>query len=430
MTISTLLKYLIGDRDAILCIARCPKAIWVGLLLVLAAGFAREYDGEDLLHEPWHLLIPLGASLASSAFLYLLVRVVAWAHKAERPGLIRGYFEFLSLYWMTAPLAVLYAVPVERFLTAADSMRANLAFLGLVAVWRVLLMSRIVSVLWTQGFWTGFVLVMVFADTLAATILVVTPLPIVSVMGGIRLSESEAILHNTVWTLRVLSVISWPIWAIVAAAIAMRKQPGWQYAIADAERSQVSAGMWALAIGSLLLWAAVLPVPQSEQRLRRQVELDLRAGRLADALSIMSAHERKDFPPHWDPLPRIAYHEKNPDIVAIINQLNPQETKPWAREVYAEKFGNWLRGHDEYASTWVFIDDAEELSRRIALIEKLPERAKVIVANAEGLQWTAERKELPDGLRERISRLLREADIRQGPNAKTNGESDSHTDSP
>jgi hypothetical protein len=69
MTLWTLLKFLAGNRDAIVSAARCNGAIWIGLLFVIAAGFAREYDGEDLLHEPWHLAIPLGASLASSAAL-------------------------------------------------------------------------------------------------------------------------------------------------------------------------------------------------------------------------------------------------------------------------------------------------------------------------------------------------------------------------
>ncbi len=64
MSIITILRFLVGDRDAILNIASSRGAIWIGLLLVLSAGFPREYDGEDLLHEPWHLLLPLGASLS------------------------------------------------------------------------------------------------------------------------------------------------------------------------------------------------------------------------------------------------------------------------------------------------------------------------------------------------------------------------------
>ena len=65
MTISTLIRYLVGHRRAILEVAESKSAVWLGLLFVISAGFAREYDGVDLLHEPWHLALPLGASLAT-----------------------------------------------------------------------------------------------------------------------------------------------------------------------------------------------------------------------------------------------------------------------------------------------------------------------------------------------------------------------------
>jgi hypothetical protein len=43
---------------------------------------------------------------------------------------------FLTL---TSPLALLYAIPVERFMAWQDAVSANVAFLGVVAVWRVAL---------------------------------------------------------------------------------------------------------------------------------------------------------------------------------------------------------------------------------------------------------------------------------------------------
>jgi hypothetical protein len=58
MQVSTLIQYLFGNRRAIVDIANCRHAVWLGMLMVLSAGFAREYDGEDLLHDPWHLLMP------------------------------------------------------------------------------------------------------------------------------------------------------------------------------------------------------------------------------------------------------------------------------------------------------------------------------------------------------------------------------------
>ena len=48
---------------------------------------------------------------------------------------------------MTAPLAWLYAIPYERFLSPVGATRANLWTLGLVAAWRVLLIIRVLVVL-------------------------------------------------------------------------------------------------------------------------------------------------------------------------------------------------------------------------------------------------------------------------------------------
>ena len=72
MNIRTLLRYLFGGRQAILELASSRWALVIGLLFVLSASFAREYDGEDLLREPWHLLLPLAASLVSSFVLFCL----------------------------------------------------------------------------------------------------------------------------------------------------------------------------------------------------------------------------------------------------------------------------------------------------------------------------------------------------------------------
>ena len=190
MNVPTLIRYLFGSRRCLVEVYRCPSAIWLGLLFVISAGFAREYDGEDLLHEPWHLLLPLGASLLTSSLLFALLEV-AFARgqgvRSKRP--LWKYRSFLGLYWMTAPLAWLYALPVERFLDAPDAVRVNLWLLGIVSVWRVALMTRVVSVIYGRSLLAAFFVVMLFADSVAMFVFWLTPLPIVSIMGGIRLTS-------------------------------------------------------------------------------------------------------------------------------------------------------------------------------------------------------------------------------------------------
>ena len=163
----TLLLFLIGNRQAILDIAANRHALWIGALFVLSAAFARDYDGEDLLHEPWHLLIPFAASIVASFLLFIFVNFPAFAEDGKRPSAFSAYCSFLALFWMTAPLAWLYAIPYERFLSPGVATSANLWTLALVALWRVLLMVRIVSVTTNRHPVGSFFIVLAFGDAIA-----------------------------------------------------------------------------------------------------------------------------------------------------------------------------------------------------------------------------------------------------------------------
>ena len=83
--------------------AQCRQAVWPGLLFVLSAGFAREYDGESLIDEPWHVLLPLAASLITSLILFWMVSVTARRRSSGETTIHVPYRTFLSLFWMTAP---------------------------------------------------------------------------------------------------------------------------------------------------------------------------------------------------------------------------------------------------------------------------------------------------------------------------------------
>ena len=105
---------------------------------------------------------------------------------------------------------------------AEEATRANLWLLAVVSAWRVMLMTRVICVVYEARAWRAFFLVMFFADTVALVLLFLTPLPVLSLMGGIRLTESEQLIQGTAFLIGVLGVLSWPIWffgAAVAIAI-------------------------------------------------------------------------------------------------------------------------------------------------------------------------------------------------------------------
>ena len=349
LTMLTVIRFLFGDRRAILDVAAGRGAVWVGLVLVLSAALAREYDGEDLLHEPWHLLLPLGASLATSFLLYVIVYGVSCIgasdgsaeSEAKLPPFFATYRRFLGLYWMTAPLAWLYAIPVERLVDAPSSVVLNLDLLGAVSLWRVLLITRVISVLLGWRVIAVLVVVMLFADLVVLGILFATPLPVVSLMGGVRLNEAEQLTLSIGYSVGILGALSFPLWLLGTAFFVPRERKrggAWRLPPqALAPPARVSRGLWAGAFAAVIAGLAVLPLTQPEQIRRGRVERFLEQGALAEAIAEMSRHEQSDFPPHWDPPPRIGYGQRRPDLTSVLQVIDRQGAAPWVRAIYEDK---------------------------------------------------------------------------------------------
>lgn len=111
------------------------------------------------------------------------------------------YHPVLEIDWIAAPLAWLYAVPLESFLTTPQATAVQLAIRGIVSVWRVSLMTRVVSVYFGVGLRTAFCLVMLFVDTVGQTVLHSGSLTIFPSMGGIPLPPGEPMIRKTaIWT--------------------------------------------------------------------------------------------------------------------------------------------------------------------------------------------------------------------------------------
>src|SRR4051812_17654529 len=88
------------------------------------------------------LIGPLVFSFFSGSFLYgLLIRGFAKSHLSPENRNETRWATFMALFWLTAPIAWLYALPVERVLDPYRAAQANIALLSIVSLWRVLLMS-------------------------------------------------------------------------------------------------------------------------------------------------------------------------------------------------------------------------------------------------------------------------------------------------
>ena len=369
MSIATLLKYLVGSRAAILRIVNTPSAIWLGALLVVSAGLAREYDAKDLTREPWYLLVPLGASLVTSFLLFTLVYLVARKRNANHRPFWPTYRPFLALYWLTAPLAWLYAIPFDRVLPAAEATGANLALLGIVSLWRVSVMTRVVMVYFGAGPIAAATLVMLFGDSVAMAVLYFTPLPIFNIMGGIPLSESEQLIQGAALWVGCLGLPSWPVWLIAVAVVAMGGKTWQNPLMSENATERVAPTLWLLPAAVILGFASILPFTQAEQRLRHDVETAFAENRTQDAIDTMSRHEQADFPPHWDPPPWLAYPDPRPPLIDTLEVVFDRDTPDWVQRTYLDKLRLKLRNGRFLHSLKRREDENERVLR---LLERVP----------------------------------------------------------
>ncbi len=103
-----------------------------GLAFTWLAGVGRYWDNPKA--SLWQHL-----GLGSVAYVFVL-SLILWALLAPLRPRNWSYRTVLLFVTLTAPPAVLYAVPVERFLAPDAARTANAWFLGLVALWRVALL--------------------------------------------------------------------------------------------------------------------------------------------------------------------------------------------------------------------------------------------------------------------------------------------------
>ncbi|RLS78273.1 MAG: hypothetical protein DWI00_03935 [Planctomycetota bacterium] len=361
----TLIRFLMGRRSAILDVAASPHALALGGVLVLSAGFAREYDGEDLLHEPWHLLIPHGASLLTAFLLYMLVRLTGIGKNQHLPTFFRGFPMFLRLYWMTAPLAWLYAIPFERWMSPGDATLWNLRLLGIVSVWRVVLMIRVISVVYGAApLWRVISTVLLFGDAVMLIAIRFVPVPVLNLMGGVRMTESEQLLQTTTF---LLQIVGFPSLFILLIMTLVPTAKPWTR-MTFSQPSRVHGTTWLLAAISILIWRFILPVTQPEQQRRRVAEQLIMARDFPAAFMFMSKHDRADFPPHWSPPPHVAQPNPVPPINDLIEVLIQESPTEWVRAIFIEKFRNTT---EQTLTRYGFVSD-ERLSSTLRILDRLP----------------------------------------------------------
>lgn len=328
------LLYLVGHREGIQAVAASRAAIPTGAALVLLTAIARNYDQTFIGESPFFWLFgPLLFSFVSGWWLYAVV--YGWCVRRWRaPGdaaptdkFWSGWPAFLGLFWMTAPIAWLYALPVERFLGDVPAAKVNVALLATVALWRVLLMARTFSVLCRVNLFLTLSSVLVAA---AVEVMVVAffgggiAKRIAASMGGMRNSPAEDILLGAMGTAFMGALFVGPVVLIIALLCCPREDPE-PFPIPVPGRAPGR-----MLLVAAVVWAGLAIVPQIELSRSVHVEQLVHRKEWRAALDYLATRQPGDFAPARALPPKPFERELFTDLPPLLGAV--RESDPaWVR---------------------------------------------------------------------------------------------------
>lgn len=374
--VSTVFRFLVGDRRAIESIAATPSAIWLGLALVMTGALARNYDTEDLVHEPWHVLGSFVMSAVVSALLYGVTQLLAWSRIRE-VAFFPGWRAFLTLVWMTAPMAWLYAIPYERFLSPVDAAKANIATLFVVAIWRVLLLARAGWVLLGTPAWFQFSVTTTVSAAAMGIGLMFRSLELVGMMGGIQLTEEERVVHHATLAAMGVCQLTFLFGAAVALTTTLRPWSD-EHSASRLNGGKCSRFAWLLPVVVTAMFTCVMPSTQAEQRSRTKFELLFWETDYRAALALLEEPERT-FPPGWVPPPRVSVYDYDSPLLELVEIAADVSPEGRAARLYLEKQRvamvgrrDFLQEHGDHIWPNQFEMEPELLEQWLTILNRFP----------------------------------------------------------
>jgi hypothetical protein len=337
VTPGTILRYQFGSRPAIQAVATDSRAWIIGVALVLMTAVARNYDQSHFTESPLRLLGPLVFSFFSGTFLYFVLwKLFLKRHLAANaePGAANQWLAFMGLFWMTAPVAWLYAIPVERMFDSYRATQANIALLAIVALWRVLLMSRVISVLQQVRFlralgWVALpacieVVLVVFVGAIFSPSF---GRRVMASMGGMRNSPEENLLLSTLSTAGGTA-----FWALIGLAILLAVL---RFSGVTRRFPKQTPGRlpWVSLLALAVLWiSAAVPAQREQQRFAKHAAM-VKKGQYRAAVDYLAKLGRDALPPgrRLEPSPyEYRVYDQLPGTIAVLQSSDPK----WIRQMY------------------------------------------------------------------------------------------------
>lgn len=188
-----------------------------GFFFTWLAGVGRYWDNHRA--RLWQYF-----GLGSVAYAFCLA-LMLWLLLLPLKPKLWSYKNVLVFITLTAPPAILYAIPVEQFMSLAAAQRTNAWFLGIVATWRVALL------VWFLRQFAALPRLSVIVATLLPLALIVVTLfalnlehVVFALMAGIRPEQRSAndLSYSIVTMLAFFSVRALPVLLVAYAWLVYR----------------------------------------------------------------------------------------------------------------------------------------------------------------------------------------------------------------
>jgi len=393
-----LINYLLGSEAAIRAVAAGRNGWPLGPLLVLLTAFPRNYDQTWIGEQPllW-IFGPLIFSTVSGVFLFATLHglFLRWRRDPETPQqpFRRQLVSFMGLFWLTAPIAWLYALPVERFLDPLPATWANLALLGVVALWRVLLMARVIQVVQGAKFLTSLVWVLVPASAeLMALSFLGLMIQVGLSMGGMRNSPEENLIIGALQTVSMISVGVFPFLLVAGLRVGAGQPKASKATLCPFPKASPVTVPRAFLGLAATFWLAIGIPAQIQVRRNVIVEALVATNSPRTTLDYLAAHTPSDFAPSR-PLPPKAFewavYSELPPLFGALRTDDP----PWVQAHLMQRFREML-SHDPEPD--LRRPDAKGWDLLLDGLVKIP----------DGRSWIAGHQELLAGWAKSISETL------------------------
>lgn len=186
-----------------------------GLLFTWLAGIGRYWDNPRA--DLWQYL-----GLGSVAYVFCLAFLL-WLLLLPLKPKLWSYRNVLVFVTLTSPPALLYAIPLEQFMSLPAAQSTNAWFLAVVASWRVALL------IWFLKRFAGLSGDVIIVATMLPLALIVVALSslnlehvMFNIMGGLRPEERSPndVSYSIVTMLALLSVLAFPFLLVAYAWLA------------------------------------------------------------------------------------------------------------------------------------------------------------------------------------------------------------------